>query len=152
MKQKIINISEEHRKRAMTILQSLPLEPHHEVIVREHKRDRSAEQNALYWQWLTIIGNELGEQKEEVAERYKDLYLVQLYERDNPEYAEMIQSLRAIYKQGMKAEAVALRKKIVSLTSTTTATVAQFGEYLESIERHAASLAIRLPLPEDQGR
>lgn len=149
MSQKIILVSVEHKNRAVAIINSLPLAPVMEITIREHKKDRSADQNALYWQWLTIIGNELGESKEDCHERYKDGYLVQIYERDNPEYAEMVQALRTVWSQGMKQEAVYLRKKIVALTSTTTATVAQMGEYLSEIEKHAASLGIRLPFPED---
>lgn len=149
MKLSIILKSELHRETAVNAIAALPLEPVYEIIIREHKKDRSAEQNALYWKWLTVIGNELGEPKEDIAERYKDKFLVQIYERDNPEYAEMVQSLRNIWLQGMKAEAVNLRKKIVSLTSTTTANVKQMTEYLENIERDAANLSIRLPYPED---
>lgn len=148
MKQTLIISSEELRARAITILGALPLTPVHELVIRERQKNRSLDANALYWKWLTVIGNELGESKEEVHERYKDGFLVQIYERDNPEYAEMIQSLRSIWSQGMKTEAVSLRKKIVALTSTTTANVKQMTEYMQSIEHHAASLGIRLPHPE----
>ena len=150
MSQKIVIASEEHRKRVMLIIECLPLEPLHEITIREYKKDRSLEQNALMWKWLTIIGNELGESKEEIHERYKDKFLVNIYERDNPDYAEMVQSLREVWKQGMKREAMDLRKKIVALTSTTTATVKQMTEYLNSIEHDAASMAISLPHPDDQ--
>lgn len=148
MKTTIILTGEDQRHHAIELIALLPLVPVCEVVIREHVRDRSASQNALYWKWLTVIGNELGESKEDVAERYKDGFLVQIYERDNPEYAEMIQSLRSIWSQGMKTEAVSLRKKIVALTSTTTATVKQMTEYMQSIEHHAASLGIRLPFNE----
>jgi len=150
MKHKIIISSEELRNRAIQILRDLPLDVVHEVEVREHKKDRSKDQNALYWKWLTVIGNELGESKEELHERYKDKFLVNIYERDDPDYAEMIQALREVWRHGMKAESIGLRKKIVALTSTTGATVHQMSEYMESIERDAASMAIRLPFPEDQ--
>jgi len=145
MTQKIILITQAHKNRAIAILSAMALEPVMEVVIREHKKDRSAEQNALYWQWLTIIGNELGETKEEVHEHYKDKFLVNIYERDNADYAEMVQSLREVWKHGMKQEAIELRKKIVALTSTTTATTHQMSEYMTNIERDAAALAIRLP-------
>lgn len=149
MRAKLIIISPEVKNRAIEIIRALPLDVIHSVEVKEHKRNRSAEANALYWQWLTIIGNELGESKEDVHERYKSDYLVHIYERDDPEYSAMLQALRDIWRQGMKAEAAGLRKKIVHLTSTTTATTAQMSEYMDSIARHAASLAIRLPFPDD---
>jgi len=150
MTQKIILISDEHRKRAVTIINALPLLPVQEITIREHKKDRSADQNSLYWKWLSTIGTELGESKESVHERYKDAYLVNIYERDDSDYAEMIQSLRSVWKSGMKTEAVQLRKRIVALTSITAANVKQMTEYMTEIERHAASLAIRLPHTEDE--
>ena len=149
MKQKIPIISEEHRNRVLEIIKALPLDPYHDVLIKEHGKDRTLDQNALYWKWLTIIGAELGETKEDLHEQYKDRFLVPIYERDNPEYAEMIQALRAVWKHGMKGEAVSLRKKIVALTSTTTATVRQMSEYLQDVELSAATLAIRLPHPDD---
>jgi len=147
--QKINIVSEEHRRRVIRIIECLPLVPIAEVVIKEHKKDRSAEQNSLYWKWITIIADSLGETKEQLHEIYKDRFLVQIYERDDPEFSEMISSLRAIYRQGMKVEALALRKRIVALTSTTTATVAQFTEYLDDIQKDANSLSIRLPSLED---
>jgi hypothetical protein len=149
MKQKIAITSEELRARALTIIKGLPLSPVYEIDIREHKKDRSVEQNALYWKWLTVIGNDLGETKEDLHERYKDKFLVHIYERDDPDYGAMVQTLRRIYKQGMKEQSISLHKQIVSLTSTSTATVKQMSEYMEAIEHDAASLAIRLPHPED---
>jgi hypothetical protein len=151
VKHKLIINSEGVRNRCLEIVKSIPYSTSvvHEVIIREHKKDRSAEQNALYWQWLTIIGNELGESKEEAHERYKSEYLVHIFERDDTEYSAMIQALREVWKSGLKAEAAELRKKIVHLTSTTTANIKQMSEYMTAIEHHAASLAIRLPFPEE---
>jgi hypothetical protein len=149
VKQKIIITSEEVRKRVLLIIESLPLEVAHEIEIREYKKDRSKDQNALYWKWLTVIGNELGETKEDVHERYKDKFLVHIYERDCPDYADMIQGLRAVWRHGMEKEALSLKKRVVELTSTSTATVKQMTEYLDSIEHDAASLAIRLPHPDD---
>lgn len=149
MKNKIVLSSLELKHRAAQIINSLPLDPVHEVIIREHKKDRSADQNSLYWKWLTVIGADLGESKEELHERYKGEYLVNIYERDDPDYAEMLQTLREVYREGMRDEALNLRKKIVALTSTTTATVHQMSEYMTEIDRHAVELGIRLPSPED---
>lgn len=149
MKAKLKIVGEVQRSHAIELLRAIPLDIVHTVEIRQYKKDRSASQNSMYWQWLTIIGNELGESKETLHERYKDDFLVQIYERDNPEYAEMIQSLRGVWKAEMKNEAVALRKQIVALTSTTTATTVQMSEYMTSIERKVAELGIMLPHPED---
>lgn len=148
MTQKLVINSEEVRNRALTIIKGLPLTPVQEVVIREYKKDRSLEQNALYWRWLTVIGNELGETKEDLHERYKSKFLVHIYERDDPEYAETVQTLRNLYEQGYKTESLSLHKKVVALTSTTSATVKQMSEYLHCIEMSAAELAIKLPAPE----
>lgn len=148
MTQKIVINSEEVRNRALTIIKGLPLSPVVEVIIREYKKDRSLEQNALYWKWLTIIGADLGESKEDLHERYKGKFLVHIFERDDPDYAEMVHTLRNLYEQGFKTESVYLHKKIVSLTSTTAATVKQMSEYMDNIEHNAADMGISLPLPE----
>lgn len=149
MKQKLIINSEEVQRRCLEIVKAIPIDPCHEVIIREHKKDRSSEQNSLYWKRLTVIGNSLGESKEALHERFKSDYLVNIYERDNPEYAEMLETLRNVYREGMRDEALNLRVKIVSLTSTTTATVSQMSEYMTCIDRKAAELGIRLPSLED---
>lgn len=147
MKTKLTITDKASRTAAIRLIESLPFEPVHSVDIQEYKRNRSLEANALYWKWLTVIGNELGESKDELHEDYKNRWLVSIFERDNPEYAEMIQSLRNVYRQGMHKEALALRKRIVALTSTTDCNTAQMSEYMTQIERHAASLNIRLPHP-----
>lgn len=149
MKQVFVITSDAIAERVIDAINKLDRSIPYEVTIKEYKRNRSLEQSALYWQWLTIIGNHLGESKEDIHERYKDVFLVNIYERDNPDYAEMIQSLREVWRAGMKDEAVSLRKRIVALTSTTTATTRQLSEYMDNIERDAATLSIRLPHPED---
>jgi len=74
---------------------------------------------------------------------------VKIFERDDEGYSEMVDAIRSVYKNGMKAEAHALHDKIVELTSTTQANVHQFHEYLEDIERECAEQQIVLPHPDD---
>jgi hypothetical protein len=154
MKSKPVTVvlkSEELRRRAQEVISALSLDPVvWEVVIRPHKKNRSLDANACYWKWLTVIGADLGESKDELHNRFKEKWLVSIYERDDADFAEMLQSLRAVYRQGMKTEALALRKRIIALTSTTTATVAQMSEYMQSIEHFAAETGIRLPFPEEQ--
>lgn len=135
--------------RACAIIQGLPMDEVHEVVIRPWKQDRSEAQNRLLWVFLTTIGNELGETKDAMHERYKERFLVPIFERDDAEYAAMIEAVRQVHRAGMKAEAKAMKKQIISLTSTTRANVAQMAEYLNDIERDAESMAIRLQHPED---
>ncbi len=145
---KLILKSQQIKDRACHIINQAGYEKPLEVVIREHKADRSAAQNALYFKWITIIGSDLGETKDELHERYKGLFLVRIFERDDPEYAEMIAALRRLYKED-KEQGSFLFKQIVKLTSTTKANVSQFSEYLSDIEADARRLNIFLPHPDD---
>jgi hypothetical protein len=118
------------------------------------KTSRSASQRSLYWMILTDMQNtnvneHAGLTKEEHHLAMKKEYLCNIYERDDEEYAHMIDSLRTVYKEGMRSQAVELQKSIVNLTSTTNASVKQFSEYLECVTRWCNERGISYRLPED---
>ena len=138
----------ELRNRAVTIANSMPLDDIHEIIIRPWKRDRSAEQNSYYWKILTVIGNDLGNTKDEQHCIYKRMFLVPIFTRDDSEYAEMIGAIDAMRKQHLGLVCDVLDREIVKLTSTTQANVKQMSEYIDDIQNHATSLGIRLPGPE----
>jgi|GEM_PF-783692 len=142
--------SDDQISRLNTFLTAQPSEPVLEVIVQDHKQDRSVLQNSLYWLWNGIISDELGWTKEEVHEDLKRRLLVPIYTRDDLEYSAMIQAVRKVHTKGFKDEAKAMSKQIVKLTSTTTAKVKQFTEYLKDIENDMISKGIVLPHPEDR--
>ncbi len=135
--------------RLNTFLLSQPKEPTLEVIVRDHKKDRSLAQNSLMWMWITVVSNELGWTKNDVHEHFKKCHLVKIYERDNDGYSAMINAVRRVYSGGAKGDATAMFEHIVKLTSTTSATVKQFTEYLNDIEKDMTGKGIILPHPED---
>lgn len=136
--------------RLSTFLESQPKEPLLEVIIQEHKKDRSVEQNQLYWRWIGVISEEWGWSKDEVHDNLRRRFLVPIYERDDIGYAAMIHSIRKVYSKGFKEDANAMFEHIVKLTSTTNAKVKQFTEYLKDIERDLASKGIILPRKEDE--
>lgn len=146
---KTIIRTESDRNRAVEIVSRLNLDKPQEIEVREWKKNRSASQHRLYWQWNTVIAAELGESKDEVHERNKERFLVTILRRDDPDFAAMIGSVNAVHASGMKDEAMALKREIVRLTSTTQMNVNQFTEYLNDIELDARNLGIILPHPED---
>jgi len=143
-KHKLILSSEQIRSRAALIVSGLPVDGTVEVIVKPHKRNRSLEQNATYWQWITIIGNELGNTKDEMADIYKGMFLVPIFTRDDPGFAEMMAHLQSLPDRQHKI----FTREVVRLASTTQCNVQQFSEYLDDIARHAADLGIKLPAPE----
>jgi hypothetical protein len=152
MKTKIQIINEATAERACEVIRSLPLEPRHEVVIQEIKKDRTGAQNSLMWLWITIIAGELGETKDEIHLRLKKKFLVPIYERDDLGYAGMIAAVRTVHSAGMKSEAASLAAQILELTSTTKASSDQFTEYLNDIDRDDMGKGIVLPRPEDRHR
>ena len=150
MKHKFILRNPDVKKTASDLILGIPIEPLHEVIIREYRKDRTLAQNSLYWMWITLLAGELGETKEDMHDHYKGKILVHIYERDDTEYAAMIEAVRKVHKAGMKDEAKCLADMIVDLTSTTRANVEQFTEYLNDIEKDAIGKGIVLPHPEDR--
>lgn len=143
MKQTIILKTPEDVKKATAVFAHLKLDVPMEVIIREHKKDRSAAQSRLYWLWLTLIANELGYIKEELHEEYKRKYLIGIFIRDDEDFAKMITTIKGLSNDEW------LRKQVVALVSTTRANVQQFTEYLQAIEMAAADMGIVLPHPDD---
>ena len=150
MKNKLIIRNPDIKETAIRLIESMPLEPLHQVEIREYHKDRTLAQNSLMWYWITIIAGERGEIKDDIHCEYKKKYLVPIFERDDPEYAKMIQAVRDVQKAGMQTEARHLADQIVKLTSTTDADVKQFTEYLNDMEHGANKQGIPLPHPEDR--
>ena len=142
MRKKIILSGPEQVTLAIEIIQGLPDDPIHQVQISEYKKDRSLAQNSLYWKWLTILAAEYGDSKDERHTYYKGKYLVSIYERDDEDYAAMIAAIRLVKKQGMGSEYQSIKNKVITLTSTTDASVKQMSEYLDNIELHAASIGV----------
>ena len=150
MKAKIIISSEELKQRAGVIIANLPLEIVHEVVIREHKKDRSASQFGLYWIWMSQISGYTGETKDEVHRRMKKKHLIPIYMEDpTTGMAETVKAVREVYSQGMKSAAKTLEDRVIDLVSTKDANVKQFAAYLEEIEKEAIGQGIYLSHPED---
>jgi len=106
-------------------------------------------QNRLYWSWLhscetTDINEKSGMTSEEWHILLKKQFLVKIFERDDDGYAIMMQSLRDIYRKGLKSECDVMRNHIIRETSTADCSVKQFSEYLNEIERYLHSCGIIL--------
>lgn len=152
MKKTFVLRSNDVISRITAFLEAQPLEPLLEVSISLHNKNRSLAQNSLMWEWITAISNEWGWTKDEVHEHFKKKHLVRIYERDDKGFAAMIQAVRLVHTKGMKQEAAAMSREIIKLTSTTGATVKQFTEYLNDIEKDMISKGISLPHPDDYNR
>lgn len=144
MKQTIVVLSDQHKARIKMRIDSLPVDPPYKVTISPYKRNRSAEQNAYMWLVETIMGAELGLTKEGMHDLHKQEFLVPIFVRDDPGYAEMYVAVECT----PEPQRTALRREVVKLTSTTKANVAQMREFIDSILQQAAELGIRLPVQE----
>lgn len=108
-----------------------------EVIVQKHRAKRSLSQNAMYWDWITIIGDSLGYSKDAQHGILKVRFLLPILVRDDPDVAAL-------------AERVQGNESLLSnMLSTSDLSVKQFTEYLDDINEFAGRMGIRLPHPED---
>lgn len=93
-----------------------------EAVIREHKSKRSLQQNALYWKWLSIIGNHIGSDKDEMHRTFAIRFLgPELFVVDGKQY--------------------------VGAKSTTKLSTKEFSEYMDMIHATAMELGLTLPQP-----
>ena len=118
-----------------------------EVMARTGEYGRSVHQNRLMWLWNTEIGNHMGLTKDEVHTILKRKFAVPIFTRDNLDYAQMVESVKAIRKRGMTTEAEYLAKEIARLTTTSDFTIDQMAEYLKDVEHYAAEIGAELSFP-----
>jgi hypothetical protein len=97
------------------------------VEIKEHKKGRTNNQNALYWSWLTIIGKDLGYTAEELHEALKAKIL------------------------GVIERKTIFGNIVNEPRSTTTLNTKEFTEYLNAVQSFAMSLGIPLPQPSHYG-
>lgn len=94
------------------------------IEITEDKDSRSVKQNRLYWEWVSVIGNELGYTKDETHAILRDKFLG---------YTETTTKFNVIKE----------------LRSTTKLKVKEFKDYLEQIDMFISEYGIILPRPED---
>jgi len=95
------------------------------VEIKPNKLTRSNAQNNLYWEWVSLVSDELGYTKDETHALLRDKFLG---------YNE--------YKNKKGSE-------IKELRSTTKLNTKDFTNYLEQIDILMAEYGITLPRPED---
>lgn len=103
---------------------------------------RSYEQNRLYWRYIAIIADALGNTKEYQHTYLKRHLLAKIYARDDEGFAAMADSLKQCRQHLGVDKYEQLATAVSEHISTTTATVAQFAEYLSDIEQWAADKGI----------
>ena len=127
MSKRIIH-NEASKEHAKADIEALNPDKRWVMSLAEEKDNKSLAQNRLYWKWVTIIGNEIGNFKDE-----QDVILRQMH--GEPKFV-------SIDGDGVNFE---YRKTISQLN------VAEMSELLTKVSYWAGSEGIILPHPDDQG-
>ena len=100
---------------------------HIEVVIRKRKRQRTTQQNRLYWLYVEIIGEQLGYSKDECSEILKFKFLKT--ESVNEQTGECFEYIRG----------------------TSSLSTVEFLEFIENISQWVAqAFGIVLPAPDEQ--
>lgn len=128
MADKIIIREQRNREHALNRIAALKIDPEKpmEVTIKPYKKNRSLEQNALYWKWLSIMGADLGYSKDEMHE--------------------------AMMRKHLTPDLINTPSGIIEVYTTKNKPVKVMAAYLTAIEITAGQLGIALPHPDDQGR
>lgn len=118
------------------------------VTITDKEEQRSHAQNRLYWKWLKQYGDYEGLTDDEAHIYFKKVFLIRLYARDDAEFNEMCQAVTTL-KEAESEQFLVIANHVVKETSTRRATVKQFTEYLESIDRYCLGRGLRLDTPSD---
>jgi hypothetical protein len=116
------------------------------VTIRDYKLKRSVAQNRLYRGWMsdasqTDINEFAGWTPHEWHIEMKRMFLMPMYEETYDDIAELLETIREVWRQGMKQKAQDLVDFILGKTTpeaiitTKRATVEQFTEYLTHVEQ-----------------
>lgn len=97
------------------------------VTIEQKKAKKTNEQNALYWMWITIIGDEFGNFKKDQSEWLKEELL-------EPKIVTVNGKSKEVY------------------SSIADMSVPELSEYLNKVSTWAGSQGINLPHPEDLQR
>lgn len=127
MKDRIIIRGDQQRDFAVAKLMALRIDPTApvEVNIKPYKKNRSLDQNNLLWAWYTIIGSDLGYDKNEIHEEMMRKHLTPV--------------------------CINTPSGVVEVYSTKNLTTKEMAEYLTAIETTAGKMGIALPSPDLKG-
>jgi hypothetical protein len=121
---KIIIMNEQIRQDVISFIQSMNIESYVQVDVKDYKKNRTIDQNALYHMWVEIFCELTGYTHDEQHEVFKAMFL--------PVIEKTVRG-------------IALRE----LSSTTKLNTKEFSAYMREIEALAVEYGLVLPYPEE---
>lgn len=132
MKSTTFTISNEQaRERACEVINSIPIDPLHEVVIKEKKANRSLAQNSLLHRWMSEVS-------QQIMATHGKFY--------SPEHWKWY-----FKDMFLGNESIAFKNKtITQLKSTSKLKVGPFAEFLTTIDRYCITeMGICLSQPED---
>lgn len=148
----IILKGDRQKKEGVELIQSAPLDPLLVVTIGIYKPNRSVDQNRLYRKWMKEYGDQVGMGKDEAAHFFRGRFAVPILERDSEGFAQMVEAVRNVYRQGGKNDALLMMREITGLLSTARLNVTQMAEYLNDIESYCSTNGLTLTIPADRLR
>lgn len=114
------------KQKVIDYIKKLPEGKSYTVEIKVKRKQRSTDQNRLYWLWLNCMMAETGEHKDRLHEFFKQHFL------------------------GMDEHWAFDKYQVIVPRSTSTLDTKQMTDYLERVQQFAATeLGIVLPSPED---
>jgi len=133
------------------MLQARRLDEPQEIIIRQYVPDHSGAQQRFYRVTCRELGNALGYMPDEMAEIFKERFLVPILWADTSKQfirkaSDQVKQIRELYSH---EHAAALKKLFVSQLSTTELNQTQMSEYLDSCLQFAAEHGIIIETPDE---
>ena len=119
------------------------------VYIEQESRERSKQQNKLYWKWLTQWAKHQGNDKDSEHLFFKKHFLSRIYDRDEVnQYKKTFAAVKVLMdeKHPMYQQ---VADGLIELISTTDASVDQFTEYLNDIHAFCLKHGCYLNTPDD---
>lgn len=143
--------SDGSRALAAKLIADLDMSIHWSFELKPYKRNRSLEQNNLYFAWLKVIADAMGyASTEDIHEEMKAKFLVPILEREDKDFQDDLQLYREMYQRGEKDRALKAKDRLFKRASTTWLSTSQFSEMMNAVEEFAAGYGIVLPQPPQQ--
>ena len=141
MKRTFIILNEKIRALAAKVVSDVDFG--HEVIIREHKEDRSNAQNRISHMWYGEIAAIIGGTAEEVKRECKLLYGCPILIADNETFAEAYKRTVSVLPYEDRLEAM----RYMDVTSIMSVT--EMSKYLDEIDKTYSAMGFYLSHPED---
>ena len=119
------------------------------VTIKPETKDRTKDQNRLYWLQLHFVEKQTGQDADSLHEIVKGKFVTKILMRDREGFAEMVEAIRHLKAIGSK-EYESIAAGVYKLISTTILDTKQFTDYLKLVEAYILSeLGIMVPVPDD---